>query len=65
MNITEAISRSVESLRSGIAESYVKMALISEKFSPERASTIVLWAKQQIEKSKSAPTDLADDKDKS
>ncbi len=64
MNITEAISRSVECLRSGVAEGYVKMALISEKFSPERATTIVLWAKQQIEKDKSA-IDMTDDKEKS
>lgn len=46
MTIQEAINTVAKCLQSQIDESILKITLMAENFTPQRADTIILWAKQ-------------------
>jgi hypothetical protein len=48
MTTESAIDAVVAAIKAGIHEPLIKWSLMNEKFSPERAETIIRWAKQLI-----------------
>lgn len=52
MTIEEAIETAANCLRLGAHPNYVRIALLNSDFTPAKAESILLWAKQKSEKEK-------------